>query len=302
MIASMKKLVVIFLAILTSTALARETVTVVYPWGMGDPMANYTRTLLEVANRQQDNFVFVLENRPGAGGAIAARHVQNTPNSILAGSTAFFVRPNFYPETSHDIDKFRPLMTQCTVPMVITSNRYSSWAAIAKDSNLLVGVSGLGATTHLIALQIKQKYSNITVVPYKSTQDSTLDLVGARIDINVGFPQEVAQWIAEGKAHGLGVTGSRSVNGIATMSSLGYRNMDRMGNGHSLIVNGQVPQSKFLEWRRILLQASKDSTVRQSYAVDHCVPMDFDLDQTNRWYAQQVIFWKQQSNSVELSK
>jgi hypothetical protein len=75
-----------------------------------------------------------------------------------------------------------------------------------------------------------------------------------------------------------------------------------MGNGHSLIVNSLVPQAKFLEWRRILLQASKDTTVQQSYAVDHCVPMDFDLDQTERWYAQQVIFWKQQSNSVALSK
>jgi tripartite-type tricarboxylate transporter receptor subunit TctC len=186
--------------------------------------------------------------------------------------------------------------------MVISSNRYRSWADIAKDTNLLVGVSGLGATTHLVALQIKQKYSNITVVPYKSTQDSTLDLVGSRIDLNIGFPQEVAQWIAEGKAFGLGVTGSRTVNGIATMNSLGYRNMDRMGNGHSLIVNSLVPQAKFLEWRRILLQASKDTTVQQSYAVDHCVPMDFDLDQTERWYAQQVIFWKQQSNSVALSK
>jgi tripartite-type tricarboxylate transporter receptor subunit TctC len=302
MIAFMKTLVILLMAMLTSSALARETVTVIYPWGMGDPMANYTRTLLEVANRQQDKFVFVLENRPGAGGAIAAKHVQNTPNSILAGSTAFFVRPNFYPETSHDIDKFRPLMTQCTVPMVISSNRYRSWADIAKDTNLLVGVSGLGATTHLVALQIKQKYSNITVVPYKSTQDSTLDLVGSRIDLNIGFPQEVAQWIAEGKAYGLGVTGSRTVNGIATMSSLGYRNMDRMGNGHSLIVNSQVPQAKFLEWRSILLQASKDNTVQQSYAVDHCVPMDFDLNQTERWYAQQVIFWKQQSNSVALAK
>jgi tripartite-type tricarboxylate transporter receptor subunit TctC len=281
---------------------AQQQISIIWPFGMGDTQAQYSRSLVEELNRAQKKYIFILENRPGAGGAIAAKHVQNTPNSILAGSTAFFVRPNFYPETSHEVTQFQPLMTQCTVPMVISSNRYRSWTDIAKDTNLLVGVSGLGATTHLIALQIKQKYSNITVVPYKSTQDSTLDLVGSRIDLNIGFPQEVAQWIQEGKAYGLGVTGSRTVNGIATMSSLGYRNMDRMGNGHSLIVNSQVPQAKFLEWRRILLQASKDSTVRQSYAVDHCVPMDFDLDRTKRWYAQQVIFWKQQSNSVELSK
>lgn len=282
--------------------MAREIVTVVYPWGMGDPMANYSRTLIEVANRQQDKFVFVLENRPGAGGSIAAKHVQNNANTILAGSTAFFVRPNFYPELSHDISQFQPLMAQCTVPMVITSSKYRSWQEIPPDATLLIGVSGLGATTHLIALQIKQKYPNATAIPYKSTQDSTLDLAGARIDLNVGFPQEVAGWIAEGKAFGLGVTGTRLVNNIVTMSSLGYRNMDRMGNGHSLIVNRQTPPSKYQEWRRILLQASKDPMVRNSYAVDHCVAMDFDQAQTDRWFQQQILFWREQAKSVELPK
>jgi tripartite-type tricarboxylate transporter receptor subunit TctC len=298
----MKKILAFILVLISLPALARETISIIYPWGMGDPMANYSRTLIEVANRQQNKYTFVLENRTGAGGAIAARYVQSNANTILAGSTAFFVRPNFYPDTSHDISQFRALMTQCTVPMVITSSKYQNWNDIPKNVELMIGVSGLGATTHLIALQIKQKYPNATAVPYKSTQDSTLDLAGARIDMNVGFPQEVAQWISEGKAYGLGVTGSRTVNNIPTMSSLGYRNMDNMGNGHSLIVSTQVPPARFQEWRSILQRASQDATVRQSYAVDHCVPMDFNLTQTERWFAQQTMFWKEQSKTVQLPR
>jgi tripartite-type tricarboxylate transporter receptor subunit TctC len=118
----------------------------------------------------------------------------------------------------------------------------------------------------------------------------------------VGFPQEVAQWISTGKAHGLGVTGTRPINNIPTMSSLGYQHMDSMGNGHSLIVNLQVSQAKFQEWRRIFLKAAQHYSVRQSYELDHCVPMDFDMKQTNSWYTQQTTFWKEQSKSVQLDK
>lgn len=288
--------------IISHQTIAREVISIIYPWGMGDPMANYSRTLIDVANQQQDRYQFVLENRPGAGGAIAAKHVQNNTTTILAGSTAFFVRPNFYPETSHDISKFRPLMTQCAVPMIITSRRYRSWDEIPRDANLLIGVSGLGATTHLIALQIKQKYPNAEPVPYKSTQDSTLDIAGDRIDLNVGFPGEVAGWIAQGKVFGLGATGRQAVNGIPTMHGLGYKDMAAMSNGHSLIVSRDVAPEQFADWQQIFVRAARDPSVQASYAVDHCQPMIYDESQTQKWFDDQIRFWRRQSGTVKLAR
>lgn len=296
----MKVISAILFVSLTITAQAKEIVSVIYPWGMGDPMAAYSRTLIDVANQRQDRYLFVLENRPGAGGAIAARHVQTNANTILAGSTAFFVRPNFYPDTSHDIARFQPLMTQCAVPMIVSSSRYKSWHQIPTNAPILIGVSGLGSTTHLISLQIKQKFPKADPVPYRSTQDSTVDLAGARIDLNVGFPAEVSGWIEKGRAHGLGVTGRVPVMNIPTMHSMGFPSMDMMSNGHSLIVSKDVSDQRRQEWRQIFISASRDKTVQDSYARDYCQPLNLDEEQTNKWWTQQILFWREQSKTVSL--
>ena len=92
----MKKFILATLAAVGClTAHSAETVTIVWGWSLGDPMAQYSRSLVDEANKAQNKYTFVLDAKPGAGGAIAAKHVERTPNSILATSTAFFVRPNF---------------------------------------------------------------------------------------------------------------------------------------------------------------------------------------------------------------
>jgi tripartite-type tricarboxylate transporter receptor subunit TctC len=286
--------------ILTSAVSARETVTLIYPWSMGDPMVNYSRTLIDEANQMQTQWLFVLENKPGAGGAIAAKHVASTANTVLAGSTAFFVRPNFFPKESHNISQFRVLMTQCAVPMMISSNRYKSWQEVPRDQHLNIGVSGMGATTHLIALQIQQRFPLLQPVPYKSTNASTLDLAGQRIDLNVGFPGEIEQWIAQGRLFGLGVTGSRSVNGIATLQSQGFQNLGDMVNGHSLIVARSVPEHTFQSWRKIFMEAAQKPSVQKSYAVDYCQPLVNNLQASELWFNNQTLFWQRMSQTVTI--
>lgn len=297
----MKRLFFTFLTfILASTASARETVTLIYPWSMGDPMANYSRTLIEEANKIQNQWLFVLENKPGAGGAIAAKHVAATPNTVLAGSTAFFVRPNFYPTESHNIAQFRVLMTQCAVPMVISSNKFRNWNEVPRNQALNIGVSGLGATTHLIAMEIKQRFPLLEPVPYKSTNASTLDLAGQRIDMNVGFPGEIEQWIQQGRVFGLGVTGSRPVAGIPTLQSQGFKNLGEMTNGHSLIVSKNISESTFQKWRQIFVEAARHPTVQQSYTVDHCQPLILDLRASEAWFNGQTAFWRKMSQTVRI--
>ncbi len=295
----MKKLFTISTLFLASTlSIARETVTLIYPWGMGDPMANYSRTLIDEANKLQDQYTFLLDNKAGAGGTIAAKHVGTTPNTILAGSTAFFVRPNFYPQESHDVNQFKVLMTQCSVPMVVSSSNYKTWDGVPKNKTINVGVSGLGATTHLIAMEIKQRYPQAEAVPYKSTQASTLDLAGQRLDMNIGFPGEIEQWVLQGKLYALGVTGKKTVNGIPTLHSQGFSSMEHMVNGHSLIVPTTLSDSTYKTWRNIFIEAAKKASVQASYRVDHCDPMTHNEKQSHDWYKTQIELWKQLSNSV----
>ena len=130
----MKKfLIALAVAMAAFSTQAQQQISIIWPFGMGDTQAQYSRSLVEELNRSQKKYTFILENRPGAGATIGAKHVATTPNTILSASTAFFVRPNFYPNESHNVADFRPLMTQCAAPMLIVSKKYKSWRDIDRN-------------------------------------------------------------------------------------------------------------------------------------------------------------------------
>jgi tripartite-type tricarboxylate transporter receptor subunit TctC len=289
------------LAMAAVVAPAAEVVTFIWGWSLGDPMAQYSRSLIQEANQLQNKYKFVLDARPGAGGAIAARHVENTPNTILATSTAFFVRPNFYPADSHNPENFRVLMTQCALPMAVASSKYSSWQQVPQDRALNIGISGLGATSHLIAEQVRKKYPLLEPIPYKSTRDSMLDLAAGRLDLHVGFPGEIEPWVREGKMHALGVTGPRAAAGIPALNSQGFVGVDQVVNGHSLIVPKSIAPAVYAEWRDILLKAATARSVQTSYAVDHCSPSTLNDQQTQAWFVAQTQLWKKLSQGINIT-
>jgi tripartite-type tricarboxylate transporter receptor subunit TctC len=164
----MKKLLLsLILSALSTTVVAKETVTIVYSWTPADTAANFHRTLAEEANKIQNRYRFVFDARPGAGGSIAANHVLNNSNTVLATASAFYIRPNFFPNESYDINAFKQLMPQCSAPALISSSKYKTWKEVPTDRPLTIGVSGLGTTTHLIATQVAKRYPQMTVVPFK---------------------------------------------------------------------------------------------------------------------------------------
>ena len=152
----MKTILALFLALgISFAAAAKENITIYYAWGPGDSVANYSRTLAAEANKIQDKYNFIFDTKPGAGGAIASNHVLKETNSVLAHSTAFFVRPNVYPNESYDLTLFKEQYVHCMAPMAVTSTKYKNWKSVPSDAT--VGISGLGVTTHLAALQLQKK-------------------------------------------------------------------------------------------------------------------------------------------------
>lgn len=302
----MKKLLALLLAacVITS-AHAKETVTIVYAFSPADTMANYSRSLVNEANKIQDKYTFIFDTKPGAGNAIAANYVKNTPNTILATSSAFFVRPNFYPNESYNINDFKELMPQCDAPLGVASVKYKSWNDVPTDKRLNIGVSGLGVTTHLTATQVVSKYPNLQVVPFKSTNESILSLVGGFTDIHIGFLGESETWgssTSKTKVYILGTTGNKVVNKHTTLVSQGFPAMlGRMNAPHHLVIPNTVSTGKFIEWREILVKAAKAKSVTNSYAIDHCEPMsDMEDDRIQPWYNAQAATWKKLSTGVKL--
>lgn len=305
----MKQLLAIILCALATQVLAKETVTIYYAFSPADTMANYSRTLVEEANRIQDKYTFLFDTKPGAGNAVAANHVKNNPNSILATSSAFFIRPNFYPNESYVINNFKELLPQCDAPMGIASLKYRSWRDVPTNRPLTVGVSGLGVTTHLVASEIAVRYPNLQVIPFKSTNDAILATAGGQTDFAVGFINDTIKWtttatMADRQLTVLGVTGAHTIQGVPTLVSQGFpKILAELNAPHHLVVPATTPDTKFKEWRDILFRASKAKSVQASYAIDSAVPLDSITDSNIQpWFYKQEALWKKIGSNIKLEK
>lgn len=297
----MKKILVgIFFAITSMSLLAKETVTIVYAFGPADTMANYSRTLVAEANRIQDKYTFVFDTKPGAGGAIAANWLNNNPNNLVQHSSAFFIRPNFYPNDSYDIDHFKELLPQCVAPMAISSVKYKNWSEVPKDKPVTVGIAGLGSATHLIANQITKVYPNITLVPFKNTSEIFMAMIGGHVDFTVsllGIPEEWNNGSNKTSVNILGITGNHSINGLALLTNQGFpRSLEQMNLNQHLIVSSKLSDQKFKEWHKILTQAASAKSVQDSYEIDHCKSINTMTDrQAQVWFGREIRYWKELS-------
>ena len=165
----MKKILAVLLTFLSLTVSAKEPITLAYSWGAGDNAANFYRALVAEANKLQNQYTFLFDTKPGAGGTVAANFTTNNPtNTLWINSSAGFIRPNLFPAESHSMADFRSILPMCVSPFVISSAKYKSWKEVPKDANLSIGMSGLGTTTHLVSIQIAKNYPNLTIVPFKS--------------------------------------------------------------------------------------------------------------------------------------
>lgn len=288
----------LFFSALAFSATAKETVTIVYSWTAADGPANYSRAIIEEANKLQNKYLFVFDTKPGAGGSVAANYVRNAPNTILATASAFFVRPNFYPNESYELSAYKEIYLQCSAPMAITSVKYKTWSTVPKNQPLTIGVSGLGTTTQLFASQIQAQYPNLKVIPFKSTSESLVSVVAGNTDLHVAFLGEVNTWQNRG-LQVLGISGSTPVRGFPTLVSQGFgKTVADISVPFHLVVPTNVSDTKFKEWRDILVRAGRSTNVKETYKIDSCVLYELKDDELAPWYHAQVSKWQRLSKGI----
>jgi len=301
----MKKILALLLATLALSVQAKENITIIYGWNPSDVAANFHRTVAAEANKIQDKYNFIFDTKPGAGAAIAALYVAKTPDTVLATSSAFWIRPNFFPNESHRVDDFRELMPQCDAPITIVSAKYKSFSEVPKDGRLTVAVSGLGITTHLVATEIAKKYPNMIVVPFKSTAEAVISTLGGQTDFGVNFIGDSEQYTTSAsktRLYMLGVTGTQPVLGTKTFASQGFdRTTESLNAPAHLVVPVTWSDTKFKEVRAILVKAGRTQAVLDSYKPDHCQTLNQMPDeQIQPWFNVSNSRWKRIASGITL--
>ena len=164
---------------------------------------------------------FVVENKPGAAGTIAADQVaKSKPDGytlLMGHSNSNSIAPALYPKLPYDIVKdFTPIVLVASTPFTLTvhpsvqATDVKSFIAYANKQPLRFASSGNGSGQHLAAEQFMLSTGvKMTHIPYKGSGQAITDLLSGQVELNFESPPNVLQHIKAGKLKILGITSAK---------------------------------------------------------------------------------------------
>jgi tripartite-type tricarboxylate transporter receptor subunit TctC len=197
----------------------------------------------EMARRLKESVI--VENRPGAGGNLAAEYVLKQPadgRTVFLGSTAnLAVNKSLYKKLPYDPETdFIPLTIAWTTRNLLvvpaTSNLRSVAdvvaAARARPSSLSYGSPGNGTAGHLVGAMFEQSTGvSLMHVPYKGQNQVVNDLLGGHIAMSFETIGSAMPMLQSGKLIALATTGDKrhaQLPNVPTFKEAGVDHVDAL--------------------------------------------------------------------------
>ena len=200
------------------------------PGGTTDTMARAIAQPLSVSLGKP----VLVENRPGAGGNLAADAVaKSAPDgyTLLVSFTSHTINATLYPKLPFDpVADFTPISMISTVPSLLVGNpklaaqdlKELIAIAKAKPDTLTIAIGGIGSSLHLAGDQFKMMADvRILNVPYKGTAPALTDVLGGQVDMMfISLVTGTAQ-VRAGKLRAYGVTTAQRQPSFPDLPAIG---------------------------------------------------------------------------------
>jgi tripartite-type tricarboxylate transporter receptor subunit TctC len=187
----------------------------------GSPSDVIGRATAEVLSRQM-NAQFVVENRAGAGGTIAATAVVRSDpdgHTLLLTTSAQSGMPWLYPNLGYDpVRDFSGVSTLVELPNILIVPLQRNWesvkdmitAAKAKPGSLNFGSGGTGSGTHMNSEKLMLAAGiHATHVPFKGTSEGVVEVMAGRIDWFFSPAASAVPLVRDGRVKALVVSAKR---------------------------------------------------------------------------------------------
>ena len=242
------------------------------PGGGTDAIARALATRISTALGQN----VVVDNRAGAGGAIAANSVLKAPAdgyTLLFGTVSTLVVLPLTQPVSYDVAKdFAPIGLVAKAPNVLlvspkippnTVNEFIAYAK-ANPNKLNFASSGQGTITHLIGELFKMQAGiDVQHVPYKTGVQALGDLVSGQVQFSFDSIVWSLPQVQAGKLKGIAITSatrSTLAPDIPTVAESGLPGFEGI-TWYALVVATGTPENVMQALRSALNASQQDKAL-----------------------------------------
>ena len=176
----------------------------------------------------------LVENRPGAGGNLAADAVaKSQPDgyTLLVSFTSHTINATLYPKLPFDpVADFTAISMISTVPSMLVGHpkvaaqdlKALIALARAQPDKLTIGIGGIGSSLHLAGDQFKMMADvRILNVPYKGTAPALTDVLGGQVDLMFISLVTGSAQVRGGKLRAFGVTSAKRQESFPELPAIG---------------------------------------------------------------------------------
>ena len=312
-------IVVLGAGLSVSPALAQETplpkmIKIIVPFSPGASNDLFGRALAQRMSARLGTTVIV-ENKPGAGGAIGAEVVaRGEPDGsiLMLSSNSFTTNAAMTAKLPYDMNKsFVPVAMVAKASMIVVVSANSPYKTLPqaieamRDPKLKLnyGSAGVGSFAH-IATELFHSMAGTTAlhVPYKGVSNAITDMLGNNIQIMITTVASVGEQIKAGKLRSLAVTSlerSQSMPEIPIVAD--YVSGYTVEGWWGVFAPGATPKPIVDRLNGVIRTITEQPDMRKLLAQESADPVPMNSAEFNTYYTDEILKWKKVARERNLS-
>ena len=259
-----------------------KPITMIVPFPPGGVADTVARPVAEAMARELKQPV-VVENRPGAGGALGIGIASRAPAdgyTVLMSLSSISILPEadklLGRKPAYQLSQFRPIARFTADPTVFVVRADARWKTLNEfladarknPGAYNYGSSGNYGTMHVPMEMLKAEAGfRMTHIPYTGAGPAVVALLSGQVDAIASGPSTVAQQIQAGKLRALAHWGDHplaSLPDVPSLKQLGHP--VRFAQWSALFVPAGTPENVIRRLRAVAAKVGADPNVRQVIA------------------------------------
>lgn len=255
------------------------------PGGGNDTIARLIGQKITPALGQQ----VVVDNRPGAGGLIAAEMVAKSPADgytlLLANVAVMTIIPNAQKKAPYDpLRDFQPVSLIASAPLLVvvhpslpvTSIKQLVALAKAKPNAVNYASNGIGSSTHL-ATEMFSMMAGVKMVhvPYKGLSLAMTDLLGGQVPLMFSSVVAMLPHVKNSKLRAIAITSAKRspiLGEVPTVAEAGVKDYES-GSWYGIVAPANTPRAIVDRLNKEIVAVVKSKEIQDRLNNDAVMPV-----------------------------